>query len=622
MTYRNIVLAICLVVLSIEIVPVCSQPNGMAIIAVRTTAVGSLGHVGVGFQNDDGTWTIGAVENSGGSPVVLDQKGLMGTEIGASDGQSPFSDNDAWVEQNLDLKDAEAKFRSLGYDGFKIIQVSDPNPGNANSVIKDLPKRGYNVVTNNCLSATIDVLNGFGVKNLPFQIAHVAPNDYYANVKGEEYLWDSSKNTYTNLITGSALADNPSTDDEETSSTSAKSVSLSIKELMAASISKVRLQELVHSNPESVNQLSSQVALTLYVRDGSASGPIIPDARVNGQDGAGKTFEQTFDSINYVTIKGTPGTWSFSASANGYETNNWDEEITGSCTKNAFLQMVDAQDDEKTSSTSAKSSSLSIKERFAASKARLVNQERKNFTSQVNPSEVTLTLYVREARDSSPDSNLLIKGAEVKCEDGLGTDSEHTTDSNGRVIITGVSGRWHLRAIAFGHIPVDDVLEVIEDDQTYTIRLSKVQEQDSKHSAKISTKTKSSTKGSKNSIVGKWKIQGDWGCDGHIEKNMVWIASFNEDGTLLDEEDTDPDSVFTWKQSGNTVSWSPAQASIYRGDVGDKHQLTMYPPFYEGTIDGDTMSGTYTTHGSPNPDGESTGCWKAVRVGQIGDWCV
>jgi hypothetical protein len=142
-----------------------------------------------------------------------------------------------------------------------------------------------------------------------------------------------------------------------------------------------------------------------------------------------------------------------------------------------------------------------------------------------------------------------------------------------------------------------------------------VQEQDSKHSAKISTKTKSSTKGSKNSIVGKWKIQGDWGCDGHIEKNMVWIASFNEDGTLLDEEDTDPDSVFTWKQSGNTVSWSPAQASIYRGDVGDKHQLTMYPPFYEGTIDGDTMSGTYTTHGSPNPDGESTGCWKAVRVG-------
>ena len=164
-----------------EIATVYGNTGGLAIIAVRTTAVGSLGHVGVGFQNDDGTWTIGAIENSGGSPIVLSKKGLM-----ASADPSPLSDNGAWVGPHMNLKDVEAKFRSLGYDGIKIIQVSNSNPDNANNVINDFSKRGYNVVTNNCLSATIEVLNAYGVKNLPLQIAHVAPNDYYANVQGAQ----------------------------------------------------------------------------------------------------------------------------------------------------------------------------------------------------------------------------------------------------------------------------------------------------------------------------------------------------------------------------------------------------------------------------------------------------
>jgi len=85
-------------------------------------------------------------------------------------------------------------------------------------------------------------------------------------------------------------------------------------------------------------EVKEDALLTLYVRDGNARGPIIPDAQVTGQDGAGKTFERTTDSNGYVTIKGAPGTWSFSTSANGYETNNWDQEITEACTKHAFLE--------------------------------------------------------------------------------------------------------------------------------------------------------------------------------------------------------------------------------------------------------------------------------------------
>jgi hypothetical protein len=91
--------------------------------------------------------------------------------------------------------------------------------------------------------------------------------------------------------------------------------------------------------PETSNQATkSPVTLTLYVRDGSASGPIIPGAQVTGRDASGNNFQQTTDSNGYVTIEGDSGTWSFSASANGYEINNWDQEITETGTKHAFLQ--------------------------------------------------------------------------------------------------------------------------------------------------------------------------------------------------------------------------------------------------------------------------------------------
>jgi len=36
----------------------------MVIVAVRTDSVAGLGHVGVAFQNANGTWTAGAVEGA------------------------------------------------------------------------------------------------------------------------------------------------------------------------------------------------------------------------------------------------------------------------------------------------------------------------------------------------------------------------------------------------------------------------------------------------------------------------------------------------------------------------------------------------------------------------------
>lgn len=82
------------------------------------------------------------------------------------------------------------------------------------------------------------------------------------------------------------------------------------------------------------------VTLTLYVHDGSASGPIIQGAQVTGHDGSGNSFKLITDSSGYISIVGDPGTWSFSASADGYETNSWYQEIIDTCTKHSFLQKV------------------------------------------------------------------------------------------------------------------------------------------------------------------------------------------------------------------------------------------------------------------------------------------
>jgi len=38
-----------------------------------------------------------------------------------------------------------------------------------------------------------------------------------------------------------------------------------------------------------------------------------------------------------VTITGTPGTWYFSASKLGYDTNSWSQSITTNCTKYGYI---------------------------------------------------------------------------------------------------------------------------------------------------------------------------------------------------------------------------------------------------------------------------------------------
>ena len=84
----------------------------------------------------------------------------------------------------------------------------------------------------------------------------------------------------------------------------------------------------------------ARVALTLYVYEGSVSGPLILGARVTGQDGGGSNFDQTTNMSGYMTIYGTPGTWRFTAAKDSYHLNSWSQDISSTGTRYAFLQKL------------------------------------------------------------------------------------------------------------------------------------------------------------------------------------------------------------------------------------------------------------------------------------------
>ncbi len=82
---------------------------------------------------------------------------------------------------------------------------------------------------------------------------------------------------------------------------------------------------------------TQEVTLTLYLYENSLSGPPLSGVSVGVVDGGGTSSNHITNSSGYVTVKGIPGTWSFSAMKSGYDTNNWSQPITTNCTKYGYL---------------------------------------------------------------------------------------------------------------------------------------------------------------------------------------------------------------------------------------------------------------------------------------------
>jgi len=235
---------------------------------------------------------------------------------------------------------------------------------------------------------------------------------------------------------------------------------------------------------------TNQVTLTLYVHENSATGTLLSNVHVTGSDGSGISFDKITDSSGKVVITGMPGTWQLTASKEGYNTNTWQQSITSTSERHAFITKIPitqvtltlyVHEDSASgpllqgvlvtgtdglgnsfSGTTDSSGSVIISGapgtwQFTASKSEYtsntwsqpitITEERHAFISKTSVSPVTLTLYVHEDSATGP----LLQGVLVTGTDGLGNSFSGTTDSSGLVVINGASGTWYFTASKSGY---------------------------------------------------------------------------------------------------------------------------------------------------------------------------
>jgi hypothetical protein len=135
------------------------------------------GHVGWGYRvTCTGTFYFGAIEGNNNQPII------------------PAGQNNGFWWQSGTESQMMNAMRERSYTAYKTLNSAgnlfDPDP--ATQFASGSAARGYNVVGNNCADNTWDVLNAYGVPDLPLLQIHAAPNEWY------DFLRDTSNVNWTN----------------------------------------------------------------------------------------------------------------------------------------------------------------------------------------------------------------------------------------------------------------------------------------------------------------------------------------------------------------------------------------------------------------------------------------
>jgi len=86
---------------------------------------------------------------------------------------------------------------------------------------------------------------------------------------------------------------------------------------------------------------ADQVALAVYVHEGSLDGPNLSDVQITGQDGDGNDFAGITNSTGVAIISGTPGAWEFAFQKDGYDALYLEYNATQSEKAVAYLEKAD-----------------------------------------------------------------------------------------------------------------------------------------------------------------------------------------------------------------------------------------------------------------------------------------
>lgn len=153
-----------------------SVASGKAYAFIKPDNVAGLGHIGWGFQLSDGSFYGGATENY--------VKGIIRTYT-----IWPGFDNDMWGEMFLSERKMFDKMKALGYDRFKSVRVSNPNVAGGKRCADETKMKGFQGISNNCLDHTYHVLEGYGVRDMPWKQTNPAPNGWFNAFKYSDFRW-------------------------------------------------------------------------------------------------------------------------------------------------------------------------------------------------------------------------------------------------------------------------------------------------------------------------------------------------------------------------------------------------------------------------------------------------
>ncbi len=139
-------------------------------------------------------------------------------------------------------------------------------------------------------------------------------------------------------------------------------------------------------------EANEKVTLTLYVHDGSSSGPKLSGADVTGQDSAGSSFTQTTDSNGLVTVTGTPGNWQLTAEMPGYNSCSWSQDFLETGTKHAYLLPEETPD-----IIAAENGTQSTAQNVSSGSETIADSELGNLINALNDSDAGVRLKAAEA---------------------------------------------------------------------------------------------------------------------------------------------------------------------------------------------------------------------------------
>jgi hypothetical protein len=125
---------------------------------VRRDGASGLGHVGWSFEYNDGSYCDGSVENQAGTPI-------------SAPGETGF-----WSQR---VVDPDVPMRLRAYDAFKLFEIANGTPDEADKTVAWIATQPYLVIFRNCMDDTYDVLRSYGVSGLPLPLLEITPNRWF-----------------------------------------------------------------------------------------------------------------------------------------------------------------------------------------------------------------------------------------------------------------------------------------------------------------------------------------------------------------------------------------------------------------------------------------------------------